>query len=63
MGARVGRSQQDGDKHQQDIGSLFIPQFNRLHDSYITWGEDTSNVVTLVQVDELVGANQVSSQR
>ncbi len=47
MGARVGRSQQDGDAQQQEAGTLFLPQLNSLHEAYIVRGEDASNVAAI----------------
>ncbi len=39
-GARVGRSQQDGDAQQQEAGPLLLPQLTRLHEAYHVRGED-----------------------
>ena len=41
-GARVGRSQQDGDVQQQEADPLRLPQITRLHGTYRVWGEDAS---------------------
>ena len=35
---------QDGDAQQQEDDPLFLPQLNKLHESSIVRGEDTSNV-------------------
>ena len=40
---RPGRNSQDGVSQQEEVTPLFIPQLNRLHESYIVRGEDTSN--------------------
>ena len=44
MGARVGRSQQDGDAQQQEAAPLFLPQLNRISEAYHVRGEDASNM-------------------
>jgi hypothetical protein len=46
-GARVGRSQQDGDAQQQEAAPLFLPQLNKLHEASIVRGENASNVVAI----------------
>ena len=46
-GARVGRSQQDGDAQQQEAAPLFLPQLNKLHEASIVRGEDASNVAAI----------------
>ncbi len=46
-GARVGRSQQDGDAQQQEAGPLLIPQLNGLHQANIVRGKDDSNVAAI----------------
>ena len=44
MRARPGRNSEDGVSQQQEDAPLLIPQFNRLHETYIVRGDDVSNV-------------------
>jgi hypothetical protein len=46
-GARVGRSQQDGDAQQQAPAPLVLPQLNKLHEASFVRGEDASNVAAI----------------
>jgi hypothetical protein len=46
-GARVGRSQQEGDAQEQEAGSLFLPHFNRPHEAYFVRGEDASKFAAI----------------
>jgi hypothetical protein len=46
-GARVSRSQQDGDAQQPEAAPLFLPQLNKLHEAYKVRGEDASNVAAI----------------
>ena len=41
-------SHQDGVSHQEEGAPPFLPQLNRLHEVYIVWGEDDSNVAVAV---------------
>ena len=45
---RPGHNSENGVSQQEEVTPLFIPQLNRLHESYIVRGEDTSNVSVAV---------------
>ena len=42
--SRPGRNSQDGVSQQLETAPLFLPELNRLHETYIVRGEDTSHV-------------------
>ena len=46
-------SSQDGDAQQQEDAPLFLPQFNKVHEASIVWGEDASNVATIPDQNRL----------
>ena len=48
VGARGGRSSQDGVSQQQEAAPLVVPQLNRLHETFLVRGEDVSNVPVAV---------------
>jgi hypothetical protein len=58
-GARVGRSQQDGDAQQQEAAPLLLPQLNCLQEAYIVRGEDACNVAAIPDQNRLT--NQILS--
>jgi hypothetical protein len=53
-GDSVARSQQDGDAQQQQAGSVFLSQLNRLHEAYFVRGEDASNVAAIPTQNKLI---------
>jgi hypothetical protein len=44
VGARGGRSSQDGASQQHEAAPLFLPQLDRLNEAFLVRGEDASNV-------------------
>ena len=47
VGARDGRSSQDGVSQQQESAPLILPQLNRLHEAFLVRGEDASMLLLL----------------
>jgi hypothetical protein len=61
VGSNDGLISQDGVSQQKEDATLTIPQLNRLHESYIVWGEDVSNVdVTVIPAQNKVNLQILS---
>jgi hypothetical protein len=48
VGDSGGLSSQDGVSQEEEEAHFNIPKLNRLHETYIVWGEDSSNVAVTV---------------
>ena len=48
MRTRPGNNSQDGVSQEEEDTPLFLSQLNHLHEVYIVWGDDVSNVADAV---------------
>jgi hypothetical protein len=54
VGSRGVRDSQDGVSQQQETVPLYLPQLNRLNETFLMWEEDTSNVVLFPDQNRII---------